>query len=609
MQSILSFVLAIIYAITGLFSPAATAAEDAPAHDSAGSGSHIAASFQDSSRLALRNAALNQRSVPEYSDLTYIHYDPEAFYDDCKLLRSLAQKGSADELISLYDRLYDEFLYIDSLSVLVMLEYDRDFYDEYWSEEYTYVNILWSDMWNEILAACADVLESPCYKAFSEHIGPEMTYMLWYFTPDTTDSTQSEREMELINQYNVLYDTAETSISSTYEGETWTLDDLYGFRGTALANRNYDAYLEIYSDLQRQMTELFAPVYIELVGIWTEDARRAGYESYADYAYEYIYARDYTPSEAQAFCDAVKPIAREYYRDLYYEDIGYDYDLVEPVLSAVDMIDVLGEYLPRIDESLAEPWQDMTDRGLYDMAVAASGRYSGSYTTSMVRYRAPFLFATLSGDCYDLITVTHEFGHFCDFWFNPQTNIFTQVDNLDLSEIHSNAMQALFTGFYDEIFDENADVAEFANLCDLFENIIDGCLYDEFQRRVLSDPTDLDAEKLNSIYMSVCEEYGIEGEWTWDGGWIYISHNFERPLYYISYAASAVAALQIWDAAQTDFRAAVDAYLGVLSHGSYRESYKQVLRSEGLLLFTDENAAEIICRPVLDRLEELARNY
>ena len=366
---------------------------------------------------------------------------------------------------------------------------------------------------------------------------------------------------------------------------------------------------EIYNGLHRALAERFAPLYIELAELWTQEAVDAGYDSYIDYAYEAVFARDYSPEEAQRFCDAVKPIAREYYADLYYSDISYDYDRTSPDLTGTQLIAILGEYLPRIDERLTEPWDAMTERGLYDLGEAESGRYGGAYATSMIYYRAPFLFATLDGSCWDLITVTHEFGHYCDFWFNPQTNVFTQTSCLDLSEIHSNGLQALFTAFYGEIYDRGADVAEYSNLSDLLENVIDGCVYDEFQRRVLSDPADLTAEKLNGIYMSVCAEYGMEGEWTWDSGWVYVPHNFEQPLYYISYAASAIAAIQLWDMAQTDFDAAVDAYLAVLDFGSYTEEYARVLQNVGLRLFTEENAVPDICRPLLTRLEELDRNY
>ena len=70
-----------------------------------------------------------------------------------------------------------------------------------------------------------------------------------------------------------------------------------------------------------------------------------------------------------------------------------------------------------------------------------------------------------------------------------------------------------------------------------------------------------------------------------------------------------MAALQIWDIAQEDPARAVSVYLDVLDRGSYREGYMQVLPEVGLRLFTEDGAAEAVCRPVLERLATLDRAY
>ena len=546
------------------------------------------------------------RSALPYGEMRYVHYDPQAFYDGIDRMCLLADAGDADGTAAAYDSLYDEYLYIDSLHTLAMLRYDADYNDDYLTEEYTYSGSVQLKAQDALLTGIAYVLETGCGEEFAAHIGRDNAELCRGYEgggeePDT-------EAMELLDEYYALYDSI-GELSFTYEGTSWNFDKLYGFRGDALAARDYDAYLAVYNGLQRVLTETFAPLYIRLVELRTEEARRAGYDSFTDYAYEYFYTRDYTPEDAQRFCDAVKPIAREYYADLFYSDISYGADEIAPRMDGDALLAVLGEYLPRIDPSLLEPWEALTRRELYDMAPAASGRFDGGYTTIIHHYRAPFMFVTLEDGARDLPTVTHEFGHFADYYFSPQTNILTQIDDLDLSEIHSNGLQALFTEFYGEIYTEGADVARYLNLADLLENIIDGCLYDEFQRRVMDDPGDLTAEKLNRIYTELSAEYGVYDAQEWDGTWVYISHNFAQPLYYISYAASAMAALQLWDLAQTDFSAAAETYLSVLRHGSYEQGYTQVLEECGLRLFTEEGAVEEVCRPVLAELYALDSAY
>ena len=610
MNTILSFILSIatlLGGLTSLFSvnggaePVfAPAAQEESLPDSG-----VKDAFLTKDRL---RAATAERAA-DFSDIEYVHYEPDEFYDNVDLMCELARDGRADDVNTLYDSLYSEFLYIDSLSVLAMLQHDHDFYDAYWAEEYLYTDDLWSLAADAFSSACAEVLTTSCADSFEAHIGKEAADGFRGYTPMTDEEIEAyTRQNEILEEYYELYDSID-DVVYVYDGEDWTLSDLSGSRGDDLAFRDYDAYLSVYSGIQQKLSELFAPLYIELIGLWSETARAAGYDSYTDYAYENTFCRTYTPDDAQAFCDAIKPIAREYYADLYYSDLAFAYDFVRPALTPDELLAALEEYLPRIDERLLEPLNAMEEHGLCDIDTAHSGRYDGAYTTTMLFFHSPFLFATLEDNCYDIATVTHEFGHFCDFWFNPQTDIFNQVDDLDLSEIHSNGLQALFTEYYGEIYDKGADIAEFINLSFLLENIFDGCIYDEFQRRVLDDPDDLTPEKLNEIHREVCAEYGLETGLEWDAGWAYISHNFEQPLYYFSYAASAMAALQIWDIAQTDRERAVSVYLDVLDHGSFREGYMQVLPETGLRLFTEDGAAEDVCRPVLDRLAELDRAY
>lgn len=609
MSTILSLILSISILLGGLTSLFSASGDAVPAFAPTASEDSLLSSAKESFRATSRLLAATAARASDFEDIEYVHYDFDAFCDNTDLLCELARDGRASDVNALYDSLYNEFLYIDSLSVLAMLHHDNDFYDDYWAEEYLYTDDFGSRAVDAFSSACAEVLTTSCADSFEEHIGKEAADSFRDYTPMTDEEIEAyNRRSEILEEYYELNDTIYDVVYS-YDGEDWTLIDLYGSRGDDLADRDYDAYLSVYSGIQQKLGELFSPLYIELVGLWTETARAAGYDSYTDYAYENEFERTYTPADAQAFCDAIKPIAREYYSDLYYSDMAFDYDLVRPALTPDELLDALEEYLPRIDERLLEPLNAMKEHGLYDIDIAHSGRYDGAYTTTMLFFHSPFLFATLEDNCYDLPTITHEFGHFCDFWFNPQTDIFTQVDDLDLSEIHSNGLQALFTEYYGEIYDRGADVAEFINLSFLLENIFDGCIYDEFQRRVLDDPDELTPEKLNEIHREVCAEYGHENGLEWDAGWAYISHNFEQPLYYFSYAASAMAALQLWDIAQTDRERAVSVYLDVLDHGSFREGYMQVLPETGLRLFTEDGAAEDVCRPVLDRLAELDRAY
>ena len=538
----------------------------------------------------------------DYDDMEYVHYEQETFTAMTDALREAAAGGDIDSVCDLADALYAEYVYIDTLYSLSYLHHCADIYDSYWAEEYAHMSLLASDIEEDMYHAFGEALASPCGAAFAAFLGEIAAAYFSAAEPpfDDEDNDYDERILALEDEYYTLADTMGTLV---YDGMT------YEQFQTDSDWMDYDTYMDMYAGFQRKICEVFAPTYIELIELRNQQARDAGYENYIDYAYELVYYRAYTPEDAQVFCDAVKPLAREFYENIYYSDLAYEADGFLPCQSGDELIEILGQYLPYVDEQLTEPWEYLTSHGLYDLQSAAPGRLSSGYTINLPAYNSAFIYNTQDGSSYDFITVTHEFGHFCNFYYDPLPNIILWADDLELSEIHSNGLQALFTAFYDEIYGENSYAAEYMCLESLLYGVVTGCLYDEFQREIYAADEPLTAEYLNRVFTSLCEQYGMYAIYDeplpWNASWAYISHNFELPFYYISYAASDFAALQIWDMAQTDFATAAQVYMDILHRGAYAETYFEVLGRCGLSAFTAEGAVEAVCRPACRRLEAL----
>ena len=217
----------------------------------------------------------------------------------------------------------------------------------------------------------------------------------------------------------------------------------------------------------------------------------------------------------------------------------------------------------------------------------------------------PFISSTLMGDCYDLSTLTHEFGHFVSMSRVPQPNAFNG-GNYDLLEIPSTALEALGTLCYDDVYGDGAPAAETAVLCALMESVIDGCIFDELQRQIYADP-DMTVDDISALYAGLCAQYGVYEPTGVDYYWVYVSHNFDVPLYYISYAASALAAIQIWDLARTDLDAGVKLWEQVTDQDPYTGRYMDVLAQCGLRSFAEEGAVEEICAPLMEELTRLSQ--
>ena len=546
---------------------------------------------------------VSAREGVDWEDMAYRHYDPDIFYSRTDRLAAMADGSDAEAAIDLYDELYADYTEITALDTLAYIHYCDDVTDPYWSDERIYCDTLTAEAGDALSIACAALLEGPCGEAFAAHVGPDAAEALAEYQPMTDRETELvTREAELVDQYYELMAGA-GELGYTYLGQTWTQEMLNGYQGANLVNNDYDGYLEVFYGLQKALNDQVAPVFTELVQLRAEIADINGYESYADLAYEQIYGRDYTAAEAQALCDAVKPLAQRYNADLYYSDLWYADGDIQPTLDAAGLVETLGQVTGQIDPVLAEPWQYMTDHGLCRLTDSPNA-FPGAYTITISGYDCPLIFNRLSGSCYDFKTLTHEFGHYTYDYYNPPTDLLTFTSCFDVMEVHSNGLEMLCTQLYDQVYTQRADTARFIVLGNQLEQLIDGCIYDEFQRQIYARP-DMTIDEINALFADICAQYGQYEPYGVDYGWVYVSHTFESPLYYISYAVSSLAAIQIWDLARQDFAAGVTAWKAVLDADAYRDGYMTVLPACGLRLFTEEGAVEDICAPLIQELARL----
>ncbi len=551
-------------------------------------------------------AAASAESLPgrgaAWADMEYVHYDPAAFYDQVDRLTELASGEDAQAVTDLFERLYDEVLLMWTYGSIASVRYSADVTDAYWAREDQYAERVGNEAADALCTACNAVMNGPCADAFRARVGEKAAQYYAAYVPATARERElADREAELTARYYEITD-GDDGVTYDYGGQAWTEEMLYGEQGEALYDRDQGGYWQVSDGLDLALNAKLGPIFLELVQIRAELAGIWGYDSYSDAAYERVYGRDYGPDEAQLLCDAVKSFSGAYFDGLYSSDLWYMAGQVSPVLSQTRQVAMLGRYAGRIDPSLRQAWQFMTRLGLYELTDEPSSMDSG-YTTSLYAYDSPFIYNRLYGNCYDLTDLAHEFGHFADEYLHPPEDPVVSAGSYDLFEIHSTGLEALLTGFYDEIYTDGAGVAKFIVLGSLLESVVNGCIHDEFQRRVYARP-DMTLDQVNALYIQVCGEYGMDADQA-AYGWQYIAHNFTSPLYYISYAVSALASLQIWDTAQTSFDDAARMYMAVLEQSAYGDGYLAVLEQSGMRTFTQPGAVADICRPVLDYMARL----
>ena len=102
-------------------------------------------------------------------------------------------------------------------------------------------------------------------------------------------------------------------------------------------------------------------------------------------------------------------------------------------------------------------------------------------------------------------------------------------------------------------------------------------------------------EEINRLYKELSEEYGYQYDEDEEEGyyWIQVSHNFQSPFYYISYATSALSSLDLWLISLEDREQAVDIYLE-LAALSLSLPYRETIEEVGLRdIFRQETIPEM----------------
>ena len=478
----------------------------------------------------------------DYADMTWY------IYDDAELLDKAARLGeTADgkEAADLYDWLMAEYARVYTLDNLAYIDFYAHPDDETLSDACRQLDSVLNEVNDALCTALSDALDGPAGSALRSYIGEDKAAALVGYDEQTDRQREiTERVSELTLQYNALI------------MEYLSFDEKIG------------------------------ALYRELVDLHNEEAQIVGYKDYADYAYEASYGRDFTPDDAAALCEAVKPYARQYFGSLYYNEATYADFSADTDLAERELVGLVTQYMPRVSDDAAKAAAYMEKHGLYFMDSAERVSDLG-FTTTLDQYNAPFIYLALYGDQNDIQSMFHEFGHYYDAYVNPVPDLLLSVGSLDIFEIHSTGMEALSTGWYEDIYGEDADLARIRFLDSALYTVFSGCLFDEFQRVVYADPT-LTPEQISQTFVTIARSYGLRSFGKeFSHYWMQVNHNFESPFYYISYAVSMLASLQIYEMAENDWAAAAGFYNDLVSLGAFDYTYCELLDKVGLECFTD----------------------
>lgn len=540
----------------------------------------------------VRHAALS------LGDMPYEVYDIQDFYDLLEELEALAQKpGNETAITECYQKLLDESCRIGTDYALAYIRYMENLTSDY-AEDMTTLE----DISTQTSDALSQTLVRLLDGDYADHIrkllgGDDLAEELEDYTEtDEALLSLSKEASRKVQQYNAL---TLAQVSVTLDGETYTMDSLDEIEEEAL-------YWEVATALGKKENEQLAPILVDLIGLYNQTAELSGYDSYAELAYE-GYSRDYTPENARALHAAVKESIVPVYQEIGELVQSYENPDVLGEIDAEKLMATVGQYIGTIDADLDLSFRHMSQVGLYSIDYY-TGRGDG-FTINLPQYNDAAIFMDLVGDDSDLETLVHEFGHYNAGMHQKQQALDTGFC-MDTSEIHSQGLEVLFLSCADAVYgEENAAVKKLNILYNLLDSIVQGCLQDEFQQLSYAAAKDhkLTVKELNELAYRLYNEYGLE---TQPGAkeiysWVEIPHTYESPFYYISYATSAVNALDILSISQENYREAADTYMR-LTALPMDIPYQKALEQVGLHNTFDADTLQFIGQGVAEYVNDLS---
>lgn len=496
--------------------------------------------------------AAETEDMPVFDEIPYERPDVDALAQRVEELEEALDAGmKMKDVTAVLDDCYADYYHFVTMYNLAYIRSCQDVTDAYYADEYA-----WCD---EQLSRVGQIMEDMYYLCGLSDMAKELEkeYFWEGFAEDYGDEGEAVYDDELIalfQEESVLMTHYRTLMANPMlENDSGEEEELY--------DRLYqedDSYFDTLMRFYERYNEEAASIFIELVKVRQQQAKKLGFDSYEDMAYAYVYERDYSPEQAEDYLEGIKTWLVPLYTEL---DGGWSLDPGR--LPANRLRRALGAGAELMGDIVAEAYEFMDSYELWDVE-ARSNKAETSFQNYLDEYDAPFLFLGAEGDVEDMMNLSHEFGHYVDAYAN-----YNASESVDVSETFSQAMEYLMPCYLDGVLsDTQLEELFLIKMQDTLELYVQQGSFAEFEHIVYNmDPDELSAEFLNELHLRLTKEYGYYDGYNRDyyaKSWIDISHFFDAPFYIIAYPVSNDIAMQIYELEQQESGAGLEKYLEIL---------------------------------------------
>lgn len=414
-------------------------------------------------------------------------------------------------------------------------------------------------------------------------------------------------EQELVLKYQQL----KAGLKIEYDGKILSEAEINKYHESNDKETRKNSRIAKYKAILSKKEE-FEEILNKLIHIRIEIAKSNGYDSYLDYMNEEKGRRGYGEVELNAFCEQVKKdlvpftskLRKAQAKRLGLEKLALsDYNYIfpdgnpEPIGDDLYLLEAAKDMYEKLSEDTGELFNRMIKRELIDVKSSPNKIANMGCCINLEKLKMPYVFGNCNGTIYDVMVLTHEFGHAYQGYLSMKNQKIIDYYSAanDIAEIPSKTMEQFAYPYAEKFFGNDADKFKFIHLQQALFEICDYCEVNEFENWNYNHPEAtlheraMKYEEFEKMYNpdydnSELIEYIEAGCKVLNNPALYMF-----PKYVISYALSAMCALQFNKRFVEERDAAWSDYIRLCSAGGSK-SYPELLKLANLSLAYEEGA-------------------
>ena len=455
-------------------------------------------------------------------------------------------------------------------------------------------------------AAGLPLLDEERYRIFLRNLNKEIEL----FRPENIKL--EARDQTLAQEYGAI----SGAMGISWKGEKITMQKAARLLQSTRRNEREEAFEKI-AATRLQYRDQIDGILDKMVGIRTEIAKNAGFDSYRDYKFRSLGRFDYSVADCENFHQSIKNVVMPLVEAQAIErkkklgvaalkpwDLAVDPEGREPLSpfsSAPELLRATEKVFGRLDPYFAFCLNRMQQLNHLDLESRA-GKAPGGYNYPLYETGAPFIFMNAVGSHRDVVTMVHEGGHAVHSFLSDHLELvaFKGLTS-EIAELASMSMELLSMDMWDEFYTDPAELkrAKIDHLEDIIGVFPWIAKIDKFQHWLYTHPGH-NAQQRAAYWLELSARFD-EAVTDWTGlesfreiSWQKQLHIFEVPFYYIEYAMAQLGALAVWRNYKLQGQKAIDQYKEALSLG-YSKTIGEVYEAAGIRFdFSEEYVRELV---------------